>query len=183
MRNSQGFEFYPGRRLRVVCRDSIVRTAVLTGYASGVVPAMVQVTVDGRRRTVSGFISQGKTLPATPELLRQLGIPPFDYEFTSTGRNADLIPWTNHKPRLAKVARRMALTSQWGLSCPGYQWDIPSEHSFGLAKVCRDRILGLPLPNKGWPLRRILKTLSTSDLLKLERFFIMAGRLFELHGE
>ena len=176
MRNSQGFEFYPGRRLRVVCRDSIVRTAVLTGYASGVVPAMVQVTVDGRRRTVSGFVYNVPTVDGRPSNELQ-------FHARKTGRNADLIPWTNHKPRLAKVARRMALTSQWGLSCPGYQWDIPSEHSFGLAKVCRDRILGLPLPNKGWPLRRILKTLSTSDLLKLERFFIMAGRLFELHGE
>jgi hypothetical protein len=183
MRNSQGFEFYPGRRLGVVCRDGVVRSAVLTGYASGVVPAMVQVTVDGRRRSVSGFISQGKPLPATPELLRQLGIPPFDYKFTSTGRNADLIPWTNHKPRLANLARRMALTSSWGLSCPGYAWDIPSDHAFGLSKVCRDRLNGLPLPNKGWPFRRLLKSLSSSDLLKLEKFFITAGRLFELHGE
>ena len=183
MRNSQNFEFYPGRRLPVLCRDRIIRTAVLTGYASGVIPAMVQVSVDGRRRSISGFVSQGKPLNATPELLRQLGIPPFEYEFTSTGRNAELIPWTSHKPRLAKLARRLALASQWGLSCPGYQFDVPSDHAFGLSKVCRDRLHGLPLPNKGWPLRRILKTLSTSDLLKLERFFIMAGRLFELHGE
>lgn len=176
MRNSQGFEFYPGRRLRVVCRDSIIRTAVLTGYASGVVPAMVQVSVNGRRQTVSGFIYRSD-FPSTTSGFQ------FETCFQGTGRNAELIPWTSHKPRLAKLARRLALASQWGLSCPGYQWDVPSEHSFGLAKVCRDRILGLPLPNKGWPLRRILKTLPASDLLKLERFFILAGRLFELHGE
>ena len=168
MRNSQGFEFYPGRRLRVVCRDRVVRSAVLTGYASGVVPAMVQVTVDGRRRTVSGFVYVS---------------PSCDHAFQGTGRNADLIPWTNHKPRLATLARRMAIASQWGLSCPGYQWDIPSDHAFGLSKVCRDRAQGLPLPNKGWPLRRILKTLSTSDLIRLERFFVLTGRLFELNGE
>jgi len=166
MRNSQGFEFYPGRRIRVVCRDRVIRTAVLTGYASGVIPAMVQVTVDGRRRTVSGFISKFS-----------------DFEFTSNGRNADLIPWTSHKPRLATLARKLATTSTWGFSCPGYEWDVPSDHAFGLSKVCRDRLNGLPLPNKGWPFRRILKSLSSSDLLKLERFFILAGRLFELHGE
>lgn len=176
IRNSQGFEFYPGRRLRVVCRDRVVRSAVLTGYASGVIPAMVQVTVAGRRRSVSGFIYRNDRPDETAGFQ-------FDVCFQGNGRNAELIPWTSHKPHVAKLARRLALTSQWGLSCPGYQWDIPSEHSFGLAKVCRDRILGLPLPNKGWPLRRIIKTLSTSDLLKLERFFIMAGRLFELHGE
>lgn len=175
MRNSQGFEFYPGRRMRVVCRDRVVRSAVLTGYASGVVPAMVQVTVDGRRRSVSGFLS------ARDRFWKVEG--PIDFEFTPTGRNADLIPWTNHKPRLATLARKLALTSQWGLSCPGYQWDLPSDHAFGLAKVCRDRLNGLPLPNKGWPFRRILKSLSSSDLLKLERFFVLAGRLFELHGE
>ena len=171
MRNAQGFEFYPGRRLRVVCRDRVVRSAVLTGYASGVVPAMVQISVDGRRRSVSGFIFE----------------IPFgrsdEFEFCSTGRNAELIPWTNHKPRLAKLARRLALTSSWGLSCPGYAWDVPSDHAFGLSKVCRDRLNGLPLPNKGWPFRKILKTLSSSDLLKLEKFFVLAGRLFELHGE
>ncbi len=177
MRNSQGFEFYPGRRLRVVCRDRVVRSAVLTGHASGVIPAMVQVTVDGRRRSVSGFVYNSGTLlkvcyPDRPE-----------FAFQGNGRNADLIPWTNHKPRLATLARKLALTSQWGLSCPGYGWDVPSDHAFGLSKVCRDRLNGLPLPNKGWPFRKILKSLSTSDLLKLERFFVLAGRLFELHGE
>jgi hypothetical protein len=177
MRNSQGFEFYPGRRLRVVCRDRVIRSAVLTGYASGVVPAMVQVTVDGRRRSVSGFVYNSGTLlkvcyPDRPE-----------FAFEGNGRNADLIPWTNHKPRLAKLARGLALTSSWGLSSPGYAWDVPSDHAFGLSKVCRDRLNGLPLPNKGWPFRRILKSLSSSDLLKLEKFFITAGRLFELHGE
>lgn len=169
MRNSQGFEFYPGRRLRVLCRDRIIRTAVLTGYASGVIPAMVQVSVNGRRRTVSGFVG--------PKYGHD------EFPFTSTGRNAELIPWTSHKPRLATLARKLALTSQWGLSCPGYGWDVPSDHAFGLSKVCRDRLNGLPLPNKGWPFRKILKSLSTSDLLKLERFFVLAGRLFELHGE
>ena len=178
MRNSQGFEFYPGRRLRVVCRDRVLRTAVLKGYASGVVPAMIQVSVDGRRRTVSGFVYNPKSV-----FLKGWTDDVPEFAFNGTGRNADLIPWTSHKPRLAALARRMALASQWGLSCPGYQWDIPSDHAFGLSKVCRDRVQGLPLPNKGWPLRRILKTLSTSDLMRLERFFIMAGRLFELHGE
>jgi hypothetical protein len=169
MRNSQGFEFYPGRRLRVVCRDRLVRSAVLTGYASGVVPAMVQVTVNGRRRTVSGTVAWFAVQRV--------------FKFFGNGRNADLIPWTNHKPRLANLARKLATTSAWGLSCPGYAWDVPSDHAFGLSKVCRDRLNGLPLPNKGWPFRRILKSLSSSDLLRLEKFFITAGRLFELHGE
>jgi hypothetical protein len=136
---------------------------------------MVQVTVDGRRRSVSGFVSP------VGRFWQVAG--PIDFEFTSTGRNEDLIPWTNHKPRLATLARKLATTSAWGLSCPGYEWDIPSDHAFGLSKVCRDRLNGLPLPNKGWPFRRILKSLSSSDLLRLEKFFITAGRLFELHGE
>jgi hypothetical protein len=173
VRNSQGFEFYPGRRLRVVCRDRVVRSAVLTGHASGVTPAMVQVSVNGRRRTVSGFVYVPSACGGTSD----------EFAFSGNGRNADLIPWTNHKPRLATLARKLALTSSWGLSCPGYAWDVPSDHAFGLSKVCRDRLNGLPLPNKGWPFRRILKSLSSSDLLKLERFFVLAGRLFELHGE
>jgi hypothetical protein len=176
MRNSQGFEFYPGRRMRVVCRDRVIRSAVLTGYASGVIPAMVQVSVNGRRRSVSGFIYRNDRPDETAGFQ-------FEVCFQATGRNADLIPWTSHKPRLANLARSLALTSSWGLSSPGYAWDVPSDHAFGLSKVCRDRLNGLPLPNKGWPFRRILKSLSTSDLLKLEKFFILAGRLFELHGE
>jgi hypothetical protein len=176
MRNSQGFEFYPGRRMRVVCRDRVVRSAVLTGYASAVVPAMVQVTVDGRRRTVSGFVYNVPNVEGRPS-------NEFEFHARKSGRNADLIPWTSHKPRLATLARKLATTSAWGLSSPGYCWDIPSDHAFGLSKVCRDRLNGLPLPNKGWPFRRILKSLSSSDLLKLEKFFITAGRLFELHGE
>jgi hypothetical protein len=178
MRNSQGFEFYPGRRFRVVCRDRVIRSAVLTGYASGVVPAMVQVTVDGRRRTVSGFVYNPNSV-----FLKGWTSDVPEFAFVGNGRNADLIPWTSHKPRLATLARKLALTSSWGFSCPGDQWDLPSDHAFGLSKICRDRLNGLPLPNKGWPFRRILKSLSSSDLLKLEKFFITAGRLFELHGE
>ena len=176
MRNFQGFEFYPGRRLRVICRDNVMRSAVLTGYASGVVPAMVQVTVDGRRRTVSGFVYN---LPTVDGRLSN----EFQFHARTSGRNAELIPWTGHRPRLATLARRVCIASQWGLSCPGYEWDIPSDHAFGLSKVCRDRLNGLPMPNKGWPLRRILKSLSSSDLIRLEKFFLLAGRLFELHGE
>lgn len=88
MRNPSGFEFYPGRRLPVVCRDGVTRSAVATGFANLIVPAAVQIYSGGKRRTVSGFIAvwRGDEKPAL--------------RFNATGTNAALIPGQLTSPAL-----------------------------------------------------------------------------------
>ncbi len=188
MRNPSGFEFYPGRRLPVVCRDGVTRSAVCNSWGGEVYGAScfaaVQVSVAGKRRTVSGFIScTGQRLNATPELLRQLGLPAFVYRFTGTGTNAALIPWTAHKPRLAKLARKLIVATAYSKTAEG----LPSDHAAALADVCRTEAAGLTEPagqeSPGWIARRLLRRLWEDDVNRLARFFDTLGRLQSAAGE
>ena len=167
MRNSSGFEFYPGRRLPVVCRDGVTRSAVCTGYADQVLPAAVQVTVAGKRRTVSGFIScTGQRLNATPESLKQLGLPAFVYQFTGTGTNAALIPLTSHKPRLATVARKLIAA----VKC------VNGDHSpAAMADVCRTKSVRQQSPG-GWIAGHFLSRLREGEIKRLAAYFDRLAR-------
>lgn len=176
--------FKPGKRLPVVCRDGVTRSAVCTGYAGHVLPAAVQIYSGGKRRTVSGFISStGKRLNATPELLRQLGLPAVELEFTATGANAGLIPWTAHKPRLAKLARKLIAATAYGPLSKG----LPSDHSAALADLCRTEAAGLVEPNgqesPGWIARRLLRRLCCDDVDRLVLFFDRLERFQSAAGD
>ena len=184
MRNSLGFEFYPGRRLPVVCRDGITRTAVCTGYAGHGLPAAVQVYAGGKRRTVSGFISStGKRLNATPELLRQVGLPAVEMQFTATGANAGLIPWTAHKPRLARIALRLIKATAYGRGAPGYIWDWASDHAAALAGGCRHYYGTSEWPQGGFAARAVLKRLPADLLPRLAVYFTKLAALYALHDQ
>lgn len=159
MRNSLGFQFYPGRRLPVVCRDGVTRTAVCTGFANLVVPAAVQVYAGGKRRTVSGFIAiwSGDEKPAL--------------KFNATGANAGLIPWTAHKPRLAKLARKLIYADLY------VNKGLPSNLS-DLANDCRAELVGNIDPMEtGWLVRRLFRRLDDETLSQLARLLDLAARL------
>jgi hypothetical protein len=169
MLNSQGFRYYPGKRLPVVCRDGITRQAVCTGYAGHGLPAAVQVSVAGKRRTVSGTVYP---LPFSRLL-----------SFYATGRNSDLIGWTAHKPRLAGLARKLIAATAYSKTAEG----LPSDHAAALADVCRTEAAGLTEPagqeSPGWIARRLLRRLWCEDLNRLALFFDRLGRLQSAAGE
>ena len=162
MRNPAGFEFYPGKRLPVVCRDGITRRAVATGFAAQGLPAAVQVTFAGKRRTVSGTVYP---LPFSRLL-----------SFYATGRNSDLIGWTAHKPRLAAAALRLIKATAYGRGAPGYIWDCPADHSAALAGGCRLWYGCGEWPAGGCAARAVLRRLPAELLPRLAAYFDRLGR-------
>lgn len=120
-RNGQGVAFYPGRRLPVLCRDGRERTATATGFASHVLPAAVQVSISGKRRTVSGFVS---------------AVAGGGFDFTATGRNAGLMPWTKHRPAAAAIVRRLFDLTAGGFIGPRFAAVTPVDHCRILARFC-----------------------------------------------
>jgi hypothetical protein len=161
MRNPSGFEFYPGRRLPALCRDGVTRSAIITGYADTwfSVPAAVQVTVAGKRRTVAGFLSHDQ---AGKVCFRA-------YLYRA---NHSLIPWTSHKPRLATVARKLIAS----VKC------VNGDHSAeAMAEVCRTEAAGLTEPagqeSPGWIARRILSRLWEGDVKRLAVYFNRLSKL------
>lgn len=163
--DKKGFQFYPGRRLPVVCRDGITRQAVRTGTGwLNTWPAAVQVYAGGKRRTVSGWITAGT--------------------FEAKGANAGLIPWTAHKPRMAKLARKLIAATAYGPLSKG----LPSDHSAALADLCRTEAAGLVEPpgqqeSPGWVACRLLRRLPGEDLNRLAVFFDRLARFQSAAGE
>lgn len=170
--------FRPGDRHVAECRDGRRRSAVVTGwpdYSSA--PAAVQLTVGGRRLTVSGFLTFRRS-PVT-------GMPD-GLEFTGTGRNADRMPWTGHRRRTADLARRLIGATSWGFACPGVHWTLPSEHAGQLAKGCRYHVeTGCPPPwTAGNPVaHEICRKLKRGDHSNLARFYSKLERFLLLAGE
>jgi hypothetical protein len=162
-----GFQFYPGKRLPVVCRDGITRTAVATGYAGHGLPAAVQVTFAGKRRTVSGTVYP---LPFSRLL-----------SFYATGRNSDLIGWTSHKPRLAAAALRLIKATAYGHGAPGYIWDYAGDHAAALAAGCRHYYGTGQWPAGGCAARAVLKRLPPDVLPRLAVYFTKLAALYMLH--
>jgi hypothetical protein len=162
----------PGFRYVAGCRDGRHRSAVVTGFPDSfsTVPAAVQVTAGGRRVTVSGFLfMRGPVLC-----------------FSGTGRNAALIPWTGHRPRLATLARRLIGATAWGFGCPGVHWELPSEHAAQLFKGVNDFVcLGVPPAwiSKNPPAREVWRRMTHDDCNRLTRFFSKLERFALLTGE
>jgi len=157
MSNPYGFIFFPGRRLKVVCRDGVTRSAVCTGYAGHTCPASVQIYSGGKRRTVSGYMNR---LPFSRLL-----------EFTPNGINADLIPWTAHKPRLAKLARKLIAADLY------VSKGIPA-NLHDLARDCRTELIGNTDPGEtGWLVRRLFRRLDNETLSRLAQLLDRAEGL------
>jgi hypothetical protein len=186
MRNPSGFQFYPGKRLPALCRDGVTRSAVITGQANTwfSVPAAVQVTSGGKRRTVAGFITYAGKFPlnrfAPPGKSNVSGTPPFQCEFTGTGTNAGLIPWTAHKPRLAAAALRLIKATAYGRGAPGYIWDWAADHAAALAGGCRHYYGTSEWPEGGFAARAVLKRLPPELLPRLAVYFDKLAGLYRL---
>ena len=173
MLNSQGFRFYPGRRLPVVCRDGVTRSAVCTGYAGHVLPAAVQVYVAGKRRTVSGRIVLNYWADMKGGRI--------EHTFEVTGANAGLIPWTSHKPRMARIALRLIKATAYGRGAPGYIWDYAGDHAAALAGGCRHYYGTSEWPQGGFAARAVLKRLPADVLPRLAVYFDKLAALYRLH--
>jgi hypothetical protein len=137
---------------------------VITGQANTwfSLPAAVQVTSGGKRRTVSGFIDLGKLT------------------FAGTGANAGLIPWTAHKPRLAKLALRLIKATAYGRGAPGYIWDWAADHASALAGGCRHYYGTSEWPEGGFAARAVLKRLPPEMLPRLAVYFDKLAGLYRL---
>jgi hypothetical protein len=146
-----------GKTSNVVCRDGAIRLATRTGTGwMSTWPAAVQVTVAGKRRTVSGFVTKGS--------------------FEAKGLNAALIPFTRHKPRLAAAALRLIKATAYGRGAPGYIWDCPADHSAALAGGCRHYYGTGQWPEGGCAARAVLKRLPAELLPRLAAYFDRLGR-------
>lgn len=168
MSNPFGFQFYPGRRLPAVCRDGVTRSAVITGQADTwfSIPAAVQVTAGGKRRTVAGYLTHDNagTVCFRAYLYRA---------------NHVFIPLTGHKPRLAKLARKLIAA----VKC------VNGDYSPAvMAEVCRTEAAGLTEPpgqseSPGWIACRLLRRLPCHDLKRLAAYFNRLGRFQSAAGE
>jgi hypothetical protein len=149
-----------GDRVSALCRDGIKRSAIITGHPETCfyLPAAVQVTVAGNRRTVAGYLSydQGGTVCFRAYLYRS---------------NHVFIPWTGHKPRLAKLALRLIKATAYGRGAPGYIWDSGADHAGALAGACRLMATGVSPCYLGYVAVAIIKRLPPEELPRLARFF------------
>jgi hypothetical protein len=169
MRNPSGFEFYPGNRLPALCRDGVTRSAVITGQADTwfSLPAAVQVTVAGKRRTVAGFLSH--------DMDGKVCFRAYLYR-----ANHALIPLTSHKPRLAKLALRLIKATAYGHGAPGYIWDYAADHAAALAGGCRLFYAVGEWPEGGCAARAVLKRLPPDVLPRLAVYFDKLAALYRL---
>ena len=170
MRNPAGFEFYPGQRLPVVCRDGITRSAVITGQADTwfSMPGAVQVTAGVKRRTVAGSIyynREGKVCFGA-------------YLYRA---NHVFIPLTGHKPRLAAVALRLIKATAYGRGAPGDIWDYSADHAAALAAGCRHWYGTGQWPQGGFAARAVLRRLPAELLPRLAVYFDKLAALYLLH--
>lgn len=164
------FQFYPGKRLPVVCRDGLRRSAVITGYCDTFfsIPAAVQVSFGGKRRTVSGGVYIDR------ENVQRFAA----YNWRE---NAALIPWTKHKPRLASAALRLIKATAYGHGAPGYIWDWPADHAAALAAGCRHWYGTSQWPQGGFAARAVLRRLPADMLPRLAVYFSKLAALYRLH--
>jgi hypothetical protein len=162
----------PGRRLPVVCRDRVIRTAVITGrdvFYGDVFRAAVQLTVAGKRRTVSGWFSW---YPVAAQ-----------FKFFGEGVNAGLIPLTSHRPQLAAAAHRLIKATAYGYG-GGHAWALPSDHAAAIAAACRKwQVTWYGTPELGWIATAEFKRIKPELLPRLALFFDKLGRFQAAAGE
>lgn len=168
---SKPFQFYIGNRLPALCRDGVNRSAVITGHSSlyfGPYPAAVQVSAGGKRRTVAGFLSYHHegVLIFTPY---------------PSKANAGAIPWTKHRPQLARFALRLIKATAYGHGAPGYLWDWPADHAAALAGGCMEYYGTGQWPAGGFAARAVLKRLPADVLPRLAVYFGKLAALYALH--
>lgn len=169
-------QFYPGLRVPAVCRDGVTRsavagngcTSVLCQYPGCIVsPVAVQVTVAGKRRTVTGYLE-----------IDAAGLVSFHARLRL--RNAAMVPLTSHRPRLAAAALRLIKATAYGRGAPGYIWDWPADHAAALAGGCRYWYGTSEWPQGGFAARAVLKRLPADLLPRLAAFFDRYSRFLAM---
>jgi hypothetical protein len=162
---------HKGKRFRAVCGDGVVRSAVVTAnepWCVWSISAAVQVTVNGKRRTVSGSLyydSDGKVY----------------FGAYSDRANYVFMPLTRHKPRLAAAALRLIKATAYGHGAPGYIWDYAGDHAAAIAMGCRLWCGCGQWPQGGFAARAVLKRLPAELLPRLAAFFDKLAALYRLH--
>ena len=171
--NPFGFELFLGRRLPAVCRDGVTRSAVITGRSDTwfSIPAAVQVTAGGKRRTVAGYL--------THDIAGKVCFRAYLYR-----ANHVFIPLTGHKPQLAAAALRLIKATAYGKGVPGYGWDLPSDHAAALAAACRKWAAAwYSTPELGWIATAEFKRIKPAVLPRLADYFDRLGRFQAAAGE
>jgi hypothetical protein len=167
MRNPYGF--YPGNRLPALCRDGVTRSAVITGSPNTFfsIPAAVQVTSGGKRRSVAGSLYH--------DIDGKVSFGAYTYR-----ANHALIPWTGHKPRLAKLARKLIAATAYGKAAEG----LPSDHAATLAAACRSwSVAWYATPALGWIATAEFKRIKPDVLPPLAAYFDRLARFQSAAGE
>jgi len=165
-------EFFPGKRLPAVCRDGVTRSAVITGQPDTFfsLPAAVQVTVAGKRRTVSGFLTHDEA-----------GMVCFRaYLYRS---NHALIPATKHRAFRSKIARRLLSVVYAYNYRNGISWGVTSDYCEAVGEWLKDWANGDRRTLAGWQGRRELRRLSPDDCRLMSAYLFRVARYKYTRGE
>jgi hypothetical protein len=167
-------------RLPAVCRDGVTRTATagkscrsnLCAYPGCVVsPVSVQLTVAGKRRTVTGRLE-----------LSDAGV----ISFTADARlsNADLIPLTRFKPYRSKIARRLLSVVYAYNYRNAIRWGHVSDYCEAVGECLKDWSNGDCRETlAGWQGRRELRRLSPGDCRLMSAYMFRVARFKYALGE
>lgn len=171
-------EFHPGKRMKVLCVDGMTRTAVAGSKCRStlcdfpgcaVAPVAVQLTVAGKRRTVTG----------------RLEIQGGQVCFHANRRlsNHSLIPATKHRPFRSFLARRLLSVVYAYNYRHGIRWGVASDYCEAVAEWLRDWSNGDRRSLAGWQGRRELRRLSPGDCRLMSVYMFRVARFKYAQGE
>lgn len=170
-----------GKRFPALCGDGKVRAAVITAnepWCAWSISAAVQVTINGKRRTVSGNLTGAGVEPLPPGV---------SHRFLSN-RLTDLVGFTDHKP-IAPLLRRL-MGRAFGSTSSEYAGEFAFLAAAALYQVHGETFHGYrpgagngePLSNgdfDGWQ-RDAVRKLSARTL---QRLTALAWRVHKTRGE
>lgn len=171
-------QFFPGKRMKVLCRDGVTRTAVagnkcrstLCDFPGCVVsPVAVQVTVAGKRRTVTGSL--------------QIEGGQVCFHANSRLSNHALIPATKHQPIRSKFARRLLSVVYAYNYRHGIRWGNASDYCEAVGEWLKDWATGDQRTLAGWQGRRELCRLSPGDCVLMSEYMFRVARFKYVLGE
>lgn len=171
-------QFSAGLRMKALCRDGVIRQAtagkscrsVLCDFQGCVVsPVSVQLTIAGKRRTVTGYL--------------EIEAGQVCFHANRRLSNHALIPATKHKPFRSLLSRRMLALMYAHNYRHGISWGVVSDYADALGCWCRDWAKGEDSTRTGWQVRRELRRLSPATLSELSAYLFRFARFKYAAGE